>query len=199
MRPGLRGRRSCRPFRCRDRNNVQLTELSPARCGVSACRRNVRIRLSSVESVGRLCGGLDVSCDQDRRGRHGRARPRRLSRKHDSGHQPASGGCRGHCGTLEASAILFFAYTLPRSSQQPGRCEAARQRLHSRSWSTTRFANAAALRMPRAAKLYRDSIPLIGFASCTLLALSLTTPVLVTGLGILLVGFFIRWLVRSRG
>lgn len=58
------------------------------------------------------------------------------------------------------------------------------------------IANLAALRMPREAKLYPDAVPTVGLVSCTVLALSLTTPVIVSGLAVLAVGFVLRALLR---
>lgn len=61
------------------------------------------------------------------------------------------------------------------------------------------IANLAALRMPRDGKLYGDVVPLVGLVSCTVLALSLAGPVILTGIGVLLAGFVVRALVRWRG
>lgn len=61
------------------------------------------------------------------------------------------------------------------------------------------IANLSAFRMPRAAKLYHDAIPLLGLASCTLLATSLTPSVIFAGTAVLAVGMGGRWLVRRRG
>jgi APA family basic amino acid/polyamine antiporter len=60
------------------------------------------------------------------------------------------------------------------------------------------IANLAALRMPREAKLYPDFVPLIGLATCVLLAFSLTPGTIGTGLVILAGGFAWRGLVRRR-
>jgi APA family basic amino acid/polyamine antiporter len=60
------------------------------------------------------------------------------------------------------------------------------------------IANLAALRMPPNAKLFHDAIPVFGLASCTLLAFSLTPNTILTGLGILALGFLVRWVVRGR-
>jgi basic amino acid/polyamine antiporter, APA family len=60
------------------------------------------------------------------------------------------------------------------------------------------IANLAALRMPRRAKRYNDAVPLVGLASCTLLAMSLTPPVIFTGSAILIAGFGLR-AVLTRG
>jgi APA family basic amino acid/polyamine antiporter len=61
------------------------------------------------------------------------------------------------------------------------------------------IANVAALRMPREQKLYSDVVPLVGLISCIVLAMSLALPVIVTGSGVLVVGFVIRLLVRRAG
>jgi APA family basic amino acid/polyamine antiporter len=58
------------------------------------------------------------------------------------------------------------------------------------------IANLAAFRMPRAAKLYHDAVPVIGFASCAILALSLTPSVILVGLLVLAAGFAFRVLLR---
>ena len=50
------------------------------------------------------------------------------------------------------------------------------------------IANLAALRMPAAAKLYPDVVPIVGLSACVLLALSLSPTVIGVGLGILAVG-----------
>ena len=57
------------------------------------------------------------------------------------------------------------------------------------------IANVAALRMPRAAKLYNDAVPMFGIVSCAILALSLTPWVIATGTGVLLVGMAVRALL----
>lgn len=59
------------------------------------------------------------------------------------------------------------------------------------------IANLAALRMPPEKKLYHDSVALVGLAGCGALALSLSLPVLLTGLGVLAGGFLLRGLLRS--
>lgn len=59
------------------------------------------------------------------------------------------------------------------------------------------IANAAALRMPRAAKLYTDVVPMLGLASCALLALSLAPGVMATGAAVLAAGFVVRRIVRG--
>ncbi len=61
------------------------------------------------------------------------------------------------------------------------------------------IANLSALRMPREAKLYSDAVPVIGLISCTVLALSLTLPIILTGVAVLVVGFVLRILLRGMG
>lgn len=58
------------------------------------------------------------------------------------------------------------------------------------------IANLAALRMPRAGKLYPDAVPRLGLASCAVLALSLSPPVIATGLALLAAGFALRWALQ---
>jgi APA family basic amino acid/polyamine antiporter len=58
------------------------------------------------------------------------------------------------------------------------------------------IANLAAIRMPRQAKLYSDVVPAIGLAACALLAISLPYSVMLTGAGILMAGFAVRFVVR---
>lgn len=50
--------------------------------------------------------------------------------------------------------------------------------------------------MPADAKLFPDVVPLVGLASCVVLAASLTGSVIVTGLSILAVGLIGRGAVR---
>lgn len=59
------------------------------------------------------------------------------------------------------------------------------------------IANAAALRMPRSAKLYPDAVPAIGLASCVLLAASLAPWVMSAGAAVLAAGFVVRRIVRG--
>jgi basic amino acid/polyamine antiporter, APA family len=59
------------------------------------------------------------------------------------------------------------------------------------------IANLAALRMPRAARLYPAVIPVTGLVSCAVLALSLTPTVIGTGIVILALGFAARAALRS--
>jgi basic amino acid/polyamine antiporter, APA family len=47
------------------------------------------------------------------------------------------------------------------------------------------------------AKRYSDAVPIVGLASCTLLALSLTPPVILTGTALLAAGFMVRAAVRG--
>ena len=54
------------------------------------------------------------------------------------------------------------------------------------------IANLAALRLPRAAKLYPYFIAVTGLAMCVLLALSLSTGIILTGCGVLLAGIVLR-------
>jgi basic amino acid/polyamine antiporter, APA family len=58
------------------------------------------------------------------------------------------------------------------------------------------IANVAAMRMPRDAKLYGDYVPLVGLVGCTVLALSLTPPVIIAGSAVLVAGFGFRWILR---
>ena len=60
------------------------------------------------------------------------------------------------------------------------------------------LANLAALRMPAAAKLYPDAVAIAGVAACSVLALSLALPIVLTGLGILAAGLGLRLLARYR-
>jgi basic amino acid/polyamine antiporter, APA family len=59
------------------------------------------------------------------------------------------------------------------------------------------IANLAALRMPRDLKLYHDAVAAVGLISCVVLALSLTLPVVLTGLGVLAGGFLLRAVLRA--
>ena len=58
------------------------------------------------------------------------------------------------------------------------------------------IANLSALRMPREAKLYSDAVPVVGLISCATLAVSLTPPIILTGLAVLAAGFVLRLLMR---
>lgn len=55
------------------------------------------------------------------------------------------------------------------------------------------IANLAALRMPRAARLYPDAVPVAGLTACSLLALSLAPRTIAVGTAVLAVGFAVRW------
>jgi basic amino acid/polyamine antiporter, APA family len=59
------------------------------------------------------------------------------------------------------------------------------------------IANVAALRMPAAAKLFSDVVPVVGVIACSVLAFSLALPVVVTGLGVLLAGVVLRLVVHA--
>jgi basic amino acid/polyamine antiporter, APA family len=59
------------------------------------------------------------------------------------------------------------------------------------------IANLAALRMPRAAKLFPDAVPIVGLVACAVLAVSLRPGTILTGLVVLAVGFGVRWGVRA--
>jgi basic amino acid/polyamine antiporter, APA family len=61
------------------------------------------------------------------------------------------------------------------------------------------IANAAALRMPRHARLYPDAVPVVGLLSCALLAVSLAPSVIAVGLVVLGVGVAGRAIVRRSG
>jgi APA family basic amino acid/polyamine antiporter len=58
------------------------------------------------------------------------------------------------------------------------------------------IANAAALRMPASLKRYGNTVPVVGLASCALLAFSLSAPVVSGGLAILAAGLIARWIGR---
>jgi len=58
-------------------------------------------------------------------------------------------------------------------------------------------ANLAALRMPRAAKLYPDAVPAAGLAACLLLAASLPWRTAAAGVAVLAAGFALRAAVRA--
>lgn len=57
------------------------------------------------------------------------------------------------------------------------------------------IANVSAHRMPRDAKLYPDAVPLVGFASCAVLAVSLAPSVILAGVAVLAAGLGFRWLL----
>ena len=58
------------------------------------------------------------------------------------------------------------------------------------------IANLCALRMPAATRRYPNAVPVIGLAACVLLAISLAPSVILTGLGILAAGLFLRTVLR---
>jgi len=58
------------------------------------------------------------------------------------------------------------------------------------------IANAAALRLPAAAKLFPDSVPRTGLITCVLLALSLPPRTIAEGIVLLLAGFLLRALLH---
>lgn len=60
------------------------------------------------------------------------------------------------------------------------------------------IANLAALCMPARAKLFPDFVPIVGLAACALLAISLTPTTVTTGLAVLVVGLFARWLLHRH-
>ncbi len=59
-------------------------------------------------------------------------------------------------------------------------------------------ANLAAWRMRREDKLYPDWVPLLGMASCALLAATLPLPTILSGVALLTAGIVWRWLWRRR-
>ncbi len=59
------------------------------------------------------------------------------------------------------------------------------------------IANLAAMRMPQEAKLYPDVVPWVGVISCAVLAFSLQTSVILTGLSVLAGGFVVRAVVKA--
>ena len=58
------------------------------------------------------------------------------------------------------------------------------------------IANLAALRMPAAAKLYPDFVPVVGLVSCAVLAVSLDVATILAGVAVLTVGIVARMLLR---
>lgn len=60
------------------------------------------------------------------------------------------------------------------------------------------IANVAALRMPPAAKLYPDAVPIVGLVACLALAFALPASVMAIGIGLLALGFAVRWLNHTR-
>ena len=61
------------------------------------------------------------------------------------------------------------------------------------------LANLAACRMPQAAKLVPNLVPLVGLAACVVLALSLPTDTIATGVTVCVVGVVGRVVFRRRG
>jgi APA family basic amino acid/polyamine antiporter len=59
------------------------------------------------------------------------------------------------------------------------------------------IANLAALRMPRALKLYPDAVPVVGLVACLGLAASLAPRTIGLGLAVLAAGFIVRVVVRA--
>jgi APA family basic amino acid/polyamine antiporter len=59
------------------------------------------------------------------------------------------------------------------------------------------IANLAALRMPRAAKLYPRLVAVTGLAACALLAVSLSPVVILTGCAVLAAGVVLRLIFRG--
>jgi basic amino acid/polyamine antiporter, APA family len=59
------------------------------------------------------------------------------------------------------------------------------------------IANVAALRMRNEAKLFHDVVPIIGAGACAVLAVSLSTGVILAGFGVLAVGILIRLAARA--
>ncbi|HEV7589586.1 MAG TPA: APC family permease [Longimicrobium sp.] len=58
-------------------------------------------------------------------------------------------------------------------------------------------ANLAALRMPRAAKLYPDAVPAVGLVGCLVLAASLSWRTAAVGMAVLAAGFVVRAAARA--
>jgi APA family basic amino acid/polyamine antiporter len=59
------------------------------------------------------------------------------------------------------------------------------------------IANIAALRLAAADKLYLKRVAVLGLISCVALAVSLPLITILTGLGLLVTGFVLRWLFRK--
>lgn len=59
------------------------------------------------------------------------------------------------------------------------------------------LANLAALRMPASAKLYSNAVPVVGVTACSVLALSLAPPVILTGVTLLAAGLGLRAATRA--
>ncbi len=58
------------------------------------------------------------------------------------------------------------------------------------------IANVSAFRMPRRAKLFPDAVPIFGALACAVLALSLSSTTILTGLAVLAAGVAGRWVAR---
>jgi APA family basic amino acid/polyamine antiporter len=58
------------------------------------------------------------------------------------------------------------------------------------------IANLAALRMRPEDRLYPNWVPVLGLISCLALAVTLPPRVIISGIGLLVVGFLLRWLFR---
>jgi APA family basic amino acid/polyamine antiporter len=61
------------------------------------------------------------------------------------------------------------------------------------------IANMAALRQPRAEQIYGRIVPWMGLAGCVVMSMSLPFMVIVSGFGLLLAGFVLRYLLRVLG
>ncbi len=61
------------------------------------------------------------------------------------------------------------------------------------------IANVAALRQPRAEQIYGRIVPWLGLAGCVVMSMSLPFMVIVSGFGLLLAGFVLRYLLRVFG
>jgi APA family basic amino acid/polyamine antiporter len=59
------------------------------------------------------------------------------------------------------------------------------------------IANVAALRMPRARKLYPDAVPIVGLGACVGLAASLSARTMLVGVAVLAAGFAVRLAARA--
>ncbi|MDO5522858.1 MAG: APC family permease [Bacteroidia bacterium] len=57
--------------------------------------------------------------------------------------------------------------------------------------------NIAALKQPRNEQIYGKAIPVLGLAGCVLMSVSLPLNVIITGLGLLLAGFLLRFLFHK--
>ena len=59
------------------------------------------------------------------------------------------------------------------------------------------IANAAALRQPRSEQIYGRIIPWLGLAGCIAMSVSLPLNVILSGLGLLLIGYIVRYVVKK--